>query len=274
MQPEENSRYAILASRHHESALATFRSDVAKVDTSNSRAVAIFSISMALFSYGVPNVRGFPVNASPISMFLNVLSLLRTAWSTLGPEIDEVERGPLKEMLKPNNISHRRPLGESSQKLLRDLQSYVEACEESSEDKAICVEAMLSLEGYFWCLPDYSPFSDLLGWPLTVSDRFFELLCEKKPFPLFCLAYFMVTFCQTESFWLTPWAKPVLAEIWWTLDEPLRRFVDWPASYVHLSPPVVHQDQCRCFDCYITEKLSDFAWRDNAAPLLAKRANR
>lgn len=272
IEPIHSARYASLASRHHESAAMTFRAQVADISPGNSHTVAIFTLLMAIFSYGVPSVRGFPADISPISMFVNVLGVVRQAWSALGPERQKIEQGFLRPILDPH-MSPRRPLGDDSQQLLEDLQAYLETSDDTPENKAAYLEAMIQLEGYFWRLPNFSPLSDVFGWPMIVSDRFFQLLIDKKPFALFCLAYIMVPLYHSPNVWLGPWALPILKEIWVTLDEPLRRFIDWPAQYLRLLPHAAHPKECQCFDCYIEEKSPGFVWKEHAAPLLSRTAS-
>lgn len=266
-QPEKNSYYVTMAIKHHESALNTFRTGILDVNHANSFPLVMFSLATAVFSLGVANIHGFAIGASPTSMFLNVLGSLRTAWASLGSERQKLERGPLRFMMNITLTSHRQPLGKESKELLDGLVTYIETCGEGPEIQAEYLKTMRSLEDYFWHLPELSPFSELVGWPLDLSDTFFALMCEKKPFPLLCLTYFMITFCHTQNVWLTPWVKPVLNEIWWLLDDSLRRFMYWPALYIGKHPAHVHSDRCRCFDCYMNEKISGFRWRATAAPL-------
>lgn len=261
--------YASIASRHHETALEAFRTSISEVKRENGRAVALFSLLTTIFSCGVPLVRGFPDGASPVSMFLGILGMLRTASSALGRERHNVEQGSLRPLLNPGCGSKPCELDQESRQLLTDLYIYIENCGDDMETKIAYCESITTLLNYFWGLPKASPLTDILGWPLTISDTFFNLMMKKKPLALIHLAFFFTPIHQTPSLWLRPWAEPIIREIYYSVDDSLRRFIVWPARTIGILPPISHEIGCFCFDCYMKEQTTEFTWREGATPLLA-----
>lgn len=269
IEPQRTSYFSYMASRHCELAVSKFRATVSMIDAHNSRAFAMFSIFMAVYSLGIPSFRGFPAETSAVSMILDIIGTLRRAWAALGAEGMRMRTSHLKNMLSPNLITPLHNLQDSNHDLLKDIEGYIQICGETEEVKEIYHKDIHSLIGHFFRLPSYAPFSDFLGWPMEFSDTFYEHLCARKPVPMFFLAYIMVPFYHTPNMWLSPWAKPVIQEIWMTMDPSLHPFLYWPAKYAGLVPCLAHCVGCRCFDCFMLEKPGGFKWISNATPLIA-----
>ena len=249
--PEKRDQYVHVANQQHEHALSSFRSSVRAITSDNGSAVTAFSFLTVVFSAGLPIVFGFSGTPNPTSTFIDILQVLRRAWSAVDNVLPGIENGALGPLIKQApNSGKSCSMHVRGREVLDFLQRYNETSPDCEEHKAIYQEALTSLTTFFTNIPNTPPlWGNSLIWPTSVSDEFFQLLQEKKSFPLILLAHWCVPVFRSPSLWFNAWAKNIVADIWKMLDGESRNAVIWPAEQVGFIPRELHSNMCLCLDC-------------------------
>ena len=275
-QSDQFRSFASAAEKHHQKALSSFRNSVMEVKSETSGAIVVFALLTAVYSLGLPITRSPSLGASPTFEFLDIILMMRKAWLALGTERKYVENGPLMILLKPFDTrlpEYLAPLTSAKYGLWTDdivsrIGTLVINSDEPDEDKHVYAETAKSLLRFFLNLPKTSPLNIMLGWPMHWSDRFCQLMRERRPIALCYLAYYLTPMSQMPSLWTQRWAREVIKDIWDTLGESYHFFLEWPATRAGILDPLNHCGYCRCIDCYMDERAGEFVWKDGASALL------
>jgi len=268
-------RLSQLASKQHELALASFRKSVQEVNQDNSGAITAFSFLTIVYTLGLPIVYGFASVPSPLLSFLEVLQVLRRAWSAINPNVMGVDRGNLQELIKP--VPSRRkdcPMHTKAEKVVRFLKYFIDTspvCEK--ENYAIYSEALAHWEYFVMNSPCKPPlWAHALVWPMTVPYPFFQLMLDRKPCAMVILANWMIALYRAPNMWFNAWAKEVVSDIWNAADEETRKALLWPGEVCNVIPKKDHPDDCVCWDC--REGTQYVKVRDDAAAVLVDRTKK
>lgn len=188
-------RHSHTACEQHQRAMVAFRASVKQVTLENCGAITAFSFMTVVYTLGLPIVFGFNSMSSPLSTFLDVLNVLRRAWTAIDTALPGLENGQLRELVKPT-VGERKQcmMHQKGGNVIRFLRAFLESspiCEK--ENKHIYREAVFHWENFFMSQPCRPPlWANALVWPMTVSSSFFELLLERRPFPLILLAVWAI----------------------------------------------------------------------------------
>lgn len=265
-----------LASKQHELALAAFRESVQEVNQDNSGAITAFSFLTVVYTLGLPIVYGFSSVPSPLLSFLEVLQVLRRAWSAINPGIMGVERGHLQELIKPVVPSVRKQclMHAKAKKVVRFLNYFLDTspvCEK--ENYHIYSDALAHWEHFVMNSPCRPPlWAHALVWPMTVPHPFFQLMLERKPCAMVILANWMIALYRAPNMWFNAWAKEVVADIWNAADDETRKALLWPGEVCNVIPKKDHPTDCVCWDC--REGTVYVQVRDAAAAVLVDRTKK
>jgi hypothetical protein len=268
VRPEKRDHYFNIANHQHEQALVSFRYSVTNITASNGPAVTAFSFLTVVFSMGLPIVCGFTSTPYLTATFIDVIQVLRRAWSAMDDVLPGIEKGALgpliRQPIQSHNTCHMHTKGNE---ILVFLQTMNDTSNDSEQHKDIYRDAMAALLKFFTSIRDTPPlWGNSLIWPTVVSDDFFELLKDKRPFALILLAHWCIPVYRSPSLWFNAWAKNMVADIWSTLDGEYRDAVTWPAEQVGLIPCERHPRSCLCFGC--SPHVSSLYWEDSGAALL------
>lgn len=250
---ERRDEYISVANQQHEKALATFRSSVGAISCTNGNAVTAFSFLTVVFSAGVPLVFGFARTPDPTSAFIDILLVLRRAYSAVGPVLPGVAKGVLGALIHcpPSNVK-ACPMHMKGREVLDRLEELNEASNESEEHKSIYREALAGLNKLLEEIQDAPPLWVVtLQWATSTSTEFFDLLQSKQPFALVLLAHWCVPLYRSPSLWFNAWAKNIVGDIWNTLEGESKNTVTWPAEQVGIIPREFHEPRCLCLQCCI-----------------------
>lgn len=265
-------RLSHLASKQHEQALAAFRDSVQEVTQDNGSAITAFSYLTVVYTLGLPIVYGFASVPSPSSSFIEVLQVLRRAWSAINPAANGVERGKLWELIKP--APHQRKscvMHDKAARVVAFLNYFLDTspiCE--PENQAIYREAVAHWEYFVMNSPCKPPlWAHALVWPMIVPYSFFELMLEKKSFPMVLFAVWIIALYRAPNMWFNAWAKEVVRDVWNTADDETRKALMWPAEVCGIIPKKDHPSDCVCWDC--SEGTQYIKVRDAAAAVLVDR---
>ncbi|PVH99715.1 hypothetical protein DM02DRAFT_418297 [Periconia macrospinosa] len=266
------NRHIYIASKQHEQALVAFRSSVTEVNIDNGGAITAFSFLTAVYTLGLPIVFGFESIQNPLTTFVDVLQILRHAWSAVGPTQSIVETGNLRELVRPPP-SKPKPcvMHAKGEKVIRFLQYYVDTSPVvEPEYQQIYRDAISSWERFFMNMPCKPPlWANALIWPMTVSRDFFDLIHEQRPMALIILAVWAIGIYRAPNMWFNAWGKELVGNIWKISDEETRKALSWPAEVCGIIPKRFHPEGCVCWDC--REGSPYIKIRDNAAAVLVDR---
>jgi hypothetical protein len=268
-------RLSQLASKQHELALAEFRKTVQEVNEDNSGPITAFSFLTVVYTLGLPIVYGFASVPSPLLSFLEVLQVLRRAWSAIKPGLMGVESGSLGQLIKPSPSPRKQcPMHTKAEKVVRFLNYFLDTspvCE--PENHHIYKKALAHWEYFIMHSPCKPPlWANALVWPMTVPYPFFELMLERRPCAMVLLAIWMIALYRAPSMWFNAWAKEVETEIWNTADDETREALLWPAEVCNIIPKKDHPSDCVCWDC--REGTQYVKVRDDASAVLVDRTRK
>ncbi|KAF2245534.1 hypothetical protein BU26DRAFT_70686 [Trematosphaeria pertusa] len=271
----KRDQYIQAASRQHQQALTSFRESVSEVNIDNCGAITAFSFLTVVYTLGLPIVFGFSSTPSPAYAFLDVLQVLRRAWSAIGPALIGVEKGKLRELIRPIPSKRRScPMHAKGGRIIRFLEQYLESSPIiEPEYRHIYRQALAHWEHFFLNMPCKPPlWANALVWPMTVSSAFFELLMEKRPFPMILIAVWSIALDRAPNMWFNAWGKRIIGDIWDISDEEMKEALVWPAEVVGVIPPKFHPEGCVCWSCREGDHTDPtLLVRDAAAAVLVDR---
>ncbi|KAF2639560.1 hypothetical protein P280DRAFT_518970 [Massarina eburnea CBS 473.64] len=269
---KNRTRHSYVASKQHAQALMSFRTSVTEVTPYNGGAITVFSYLTAVYQLGLPIVFGFESIESPVSTFIDMLQVLRQAWTAVGTVQTVVETGSLHDLLRPsgkkacNCIMHAK-----GGKVVSSLLYFLETspvCE--PENRHVYREALHHWHRFFLSMPCKPPlWSHALVWPMTVPQAYFQLLLQKRPMALIIIANWIIGLYRAPNMWFNAWAKEVTGDIWKISDDETRRALIWPAEVCGVIPKKYHPQGCVCWEC--REGTPYTKIRDTASAVLVDR---
>lgn len=266
------ARHINSAFRQHHAALASFREQVKEVTAENGSAITAFSFLTLVYTIGIPVVFGFDSNTSPLSSFIEILTVLRGAWNALGPNMAGVENGRLRELVKPPPFKRKScVMHVMGGKVVRSLLYFLDTSPiVEQEHRQTYREALIHWERFFMNSPCNPPlWANALVWTMTAPHAYFELLRQKRPFALIIFANWAIGLVRAPNMWFNAWAKEVVADIWHISDEETRKGLLWPAEVCGIIPKSFHRPDCVCWEC--REGDPYLKVRDQAAAVLVDR---
>lgn len=265
-------RHVHNAFKQHHEALVTFRESVKEVNVNNGGAITAFSFLILVYTIGLPIVFGFDSEISPLDTFLDILQVLRGAWSALGPSMSGVESGKLRELVKP--LPHKmKPcvMHAMGAKVVRSLSHFLDTSPVVEEEhRQTYREALMHWERFFMGSPCKPPlWANALVWTMSAPHAYFKLLMERRPFALIIFANWAIALVRAPNMWFNAWAKEVVADIWQVSDKETRKGLMWPAEVCGIIPKNFHPSDCVCWEC--REGDPYLSVRDSAAAVLVDR---
>jgi hypothetical protein len=250
--------YERIAHQQHRQARANFNASVPAINCANGNAVTAFSFLTVVYSVGVPVVNGFSETLDSTAAFIEILGLLRQAYSVVHPVFPEIAKGPLGQLIEGAPGAEKScPMHVKGREILDSLGRLNEGSSDSDEHKAIHRQALAKLYKFLDEIQDAPPlWVNSLKWPSEVSPEFFQLLKEKRPFALVLLAHWCVPVYRTPSLWFNAWAQNIVAEVSKSLEEEWKCAVIWPAEQVGIIPRKFHAQPCLCLQCCICKDCS------------------
>ncbi|KAN0121797.1 hypothetical protein V8E51_000123 [Hyaloscypha variabilis] len=161
-----------------------------------------------------------------------LLQMVERSWMVLrtGPFGSLLERAP---EFTPDTLEH--PDDVHLLKVYPLLESGDSTSEEDMEVFEVCTAALDELRRLFRCPHEPMRTRVMIAihvWPGTVSQRFVELMQERRPEALVVLAHFCVLLKKVDScWWLAGVGKRMLAAIDDALDLEWKPWIKWPLDH-------------------------------------------
>ena len=257
--------------QHHE-ALASFRDDVREITADNGGAITAFSFLTLVYTIGLPIVFGFDSATSPLDSFLDMIEVLRGAWSALEPNMAGVENGKLRELVKPQPVKRKSCVMHAmGAKVIRSLSHFLDTSSiVEDEHRQTYREALMNWERFFMNSPCKPPlWANALIWTMSAPQAYFKLLMERRPFALIIFAVWIIALVRAPNMWFNAWAKEVVTDIWHMSDKETRKGLIWPAEVCGIIPKSFHAPGCVCWECRAGDPY--LLVRDSAAAVLVDR---
>ncbi|TGZ83982.1 hypothetical protein EX30DRAFT_393518 [Ascodesmis nigricans] len=197
-----------VASHHHDSAVRGMALTLADISRDNCDALVVSSCLVVVYSFVSAKLDPGPDDiATWMPLLRGVHSILKQSyvWVT-------VTGGPLAALIKQYIMKHVPELDKDTD---RELTELYKLCTDRSIPGSEELDETDVSTAYFSAIAELrksyasmNEWENIIGsiftWPITVSDRYVELLVERRPRALIIFVYYCGLFVGLESFW---WSK-------------------------------------------------------------------
>lgn len=236
--PESSGEHRAVALRHHDQAIALFRPVLNDITPQNSTPVFGFSALLIILSFALPE---FPLEqaarVSRVEELLTIMTLLKGVRSIVMGGLEWIREGSLKMVLIGADLTDTSIGGEipddfraalarlkaHSSSLYTHEVDIVEAFSLTLDRLEECVSRLFSL-------PLDRPV--VLGWMVTVPDRFDILLRDGHPMAQVILAHFAVILLTFDFWWAGDWGISLMRDIEQRLSDEWKPMVRWPLEQI------------------------------------------
>ncbi|OJJ08665.1 hypothetical protein ASPVEDRAFT_66554 [Aspergillus versicolor CBS 583.65] len=218
--------YLQIAISHQDQALALFREQLGDINSHNGKAMFAFASITVLYAFGFPRTPdpGATAVGDLVQAFVlarGVQQVLSRAMSTI---FDDQVWAPIREV---NDYEPILP-GEA-QAAVEQLHKANETCTRQDpilHDSFLYQEAIDHLAELMAAVHAGLGFALACRWVIKLQSAFLDRLRDRRPLALAILAYFCALLPQYQDIWFgTEWARRVVQEIWYTLDDHWRPLI-------------------------------------------------
>lgn len=237
LRPEENESYLLLAIHHQSLALPLIRSELESINEENCHAIYACGHLVSKYAFASPQSVQGRVFSSGIGEVSEFLPLVRGAFSVAGHCLDWLLAGPLgPSMERPLDENPDLSLNTEDVSFARLLPIFRAAGDEDGEE---CCEALNILRKLLamTATPNQTIAVKtlVLSWPAQISQRYIELMSERKPEALVVLAHYCIMLKMIDSFWfMKGCAVRLLGQCRRDLSKEWHPHIEWPESIVGL----------------------------------------
>lgn len=238
------NRYLTAASQHHERAVRGIAPCLAHISRDNCDAVVATSGLVAIYSFLTSRIAEIgPADAAANTLTpIGWVPLLRGVHSILEQAQSWVHHGPLSPLLA--HPGHALTPDKLDAETERSLQSLYRLCTDLSLPGADELAATDVSTAYFSAIAELrksfatiskwdSIVSAIFRWPIAATDRFVQLLLERRPRALVIFVHYCVLFTLVEGFWwATGSARFELERCEAILGLEWRHWIDWPRKQI------------------------------------------
>lgn len=240
--PTKRNCYLSTASRHHERAVRGIAACLTNISRENCDALFVTSCMVVIFSFLAPRINepslGYGHSPGHIAPWI---PLLRGVKSILQQGHDWVMTGPLSPLLKQYKVSQTEDPDPETERV---LQSLYRLCTDRSlpgsselSDTGVSTayfSAIAELTQSFTTISKWdSILGDIFSWPISLADRFVELLVECRPRALVIFMHYCSLFTLFEDLWWVNGSalfemrkcEPYLSEEW-------APWIEWPRQRI------------------------------------------
>lgn len=237
--PVKSAHFLSTAAHHHEHAVRGIAACLSRINQENCDALVVSSCLVVIYSFVSSRVDGAAVRpglnpnsiAAWVPLIRGVHSILKQSWNW-------VNNGPLFPLIRQYELSSTdEGLDPETENVLSDLYRLctdrsLPGSEELS-DTAISTayfSAIAELRKSFATIKEWeSVIGSIFVWPITATDKFVELLVERRPRALVIFMHYCALFTLVEEFW---WSKgSALFELQrceMCLGGEWSRWIEWP----------------------------------------------
>ncbi|CCX05264.1 Similar to Sterol uptake control protein 2; acc. no. Q12151 [Pyronema omphalodes CBS 100304] len=202
----KGNNYIEIAARHQEHAVRGMAACLAHISRENCDALVVSSCLVVIYSFVSSRNDGASGSiASWVPLIRGVHEILKQAWNW-------VTQGPLSPLIRQYELSSTNEgLDSETEEVLNNLYQLchnrsLPGSEELS-DTAISTayfSAIVDLRKSFATVNNWEHIiGSIFVWPITVSDKFVELLVERRPRALIIFIHYCALFTIVEEFWWT-----------------------------------------------------------------------
>jgi hypothetical protein len=238
LRPEEIDSYLLLATHHQSLALPLIRSELQSINEDNCHAVYACGHLVTKYAFASSQSLETQVFSPGMGEVSEFLPLVRGAFAVAGYCLDWLLAGPLGPCME-------RPLDEAPDLTLNpDDASYARLLPvlraKGDEDGETCCDALNIIRKLLAmaATPNQTMATKTLVycWPAQISQRYIELMSERKPEALVVLAHYCIMLKMIDSFWfMKGCATRLLEQCRRDLSKDWHPHIEWPVSVVGLT---------------------------------------
>jgi len=237
LKPEESDYYLVLATHHQNIALPLIRSELESINEENCHAVYACGHLVTKYAFASSQSLETQVFSPGLGEVSEFLPLVRGAFSVANHCLNWLLAGPLGPCME-------RPLdGKPDLSMNPDDALYARLLPvlrvNGDEDGEACCEALNALRTLLAmaATPNQTMSNKTLVycWPSQISQRYIELMSERKPEALVVLAHYCIMLKTIDYFWfMKGCAARLLEQCRRDLSKDWHPHIEWPLSVVGL----------------------------------------
>ncbi|MCJ1360267.1 MAG: hypothetical protein MMC33_010270 [Icmadophila ericetorum] len=237
--------YFLAAHTHYNTALSSFRANLAAITPSNSN--ALFACSTVILVAALARPRHLAVDDGltdddddddgdgddGTAKAIEWLHLVRGTASVLEPTRPWIIQGSMRLLTEWEPDRDSQAIGEDTSSQLKQLSLFIA----KNPDQVIrrsCEEAIDKLRSCFiWATKKFYGITYTFSWPAMVSAEYMTLLSLRSPEALMILAHYCVLLYRFDHFWYVHgWAGYTVKAIYRNLEEEWRKWIEWPMTMI------------------------------------------
>jgi len=220
------------------------------VNRDNCTALFVFSCIVVVYNFAVAQTEEQPTpddDPDPLAALLNCIRLVRGVNSVLQPHwltLMTSEVAPLLLNGCRRGVSGKEPEIMRLRDLIITSVTSTSRGDDTADDdgsQACCLEAVEQLNSVFLETKDCpsgtgaesrSKLALLFTWPVTLSERFVELVSERHPVTLVILAHFAVLLRHVgDCWWLAGWCERIIDAVEAAVGWEYQEWLLWPKQH-------------------------------------------
>ncbi|KAI9842063.1 MAG: hypothetical protein M1837_007488 [Sclerophora amabilis] len=239
LRPQHKETYLFTALSHQNMALKLVRSAMQEITRANCNAVFAFSSLVVVFAFASPHFEESLILVKQSEEPAEWVNLIRGVRTILKPTWDWIRNGTLGLLVRDGLDVTSAAASEETVARLGRIQRLCEDTSDGYEAKESYTEAMMQLRA---CFIDTGPaeteerqLAIAFVWPAIVPETYISMLRKKRPEALIILAHYCIILHLVDDYW---WMKGrafyLVKNVQSMLEDPWRRWIEWPASVVGL----------------------------------------
>ncbi|KAF8243446.1 hypothetical protein K440DRAFT_589586 [Wilcoxina mikolae CBS 423.85] len=234
-EPARSGHYLPIATRHHDRAVRGMAACLAHISRDNCDALVVSSCLVVIYSFVSSRIDESATIASWVPLLRGVHSILKQAWAW-------VAGGPLSPLITQYELSSPSDaLDAETEGVLSSLYRLctdrtLPGSEELSDTSTSTAyfSAIAELRKSFATIMQWESINgNIFVWPITATDKFVELLVERRPRALVIFMHYCALFTLIEEFW---WCKGSamleLRRCEMCLSQDWLPWIEWPKTRI------------------------------------------
>lgn len=229
--------YISSAISHQNQALALFRGLLGDINSSNGKAMFIFSSMVTVFAFGFPHTPDAAEPLAPIDDLYQVLVLCNGMVQILLTAHSWIRDSDMAPILHANNDgftpspSDDAKLSDDARRALQQLREIndIYAERDPGHDPVACRTAIDNIGVMLVKLESGLTMPNIaVRWIVRCRDKYLEFLRARTPLALVILSHYCVILHRVRHhWWLAGWSTRVLKAIWLSLGNEWRHYLSW-----------------------------------------------
>lgn len=230
---------------HYKSGLSQATPALSALSEANAAELYIFSAMTCIYTYATHSDTDDSIAGKESGLTQGIV-LSRQSYSIISMTGDSLRCGPVGALFSTGyrRTQWRNGVLEDTFSGAQELRNLSAAITRQHHDPQVrkayitAIDDILGIFNFVFSLaPEMREMSDILGWPISLTDEYLELLRQPTQEALVILAYFAVLPEKVENmWWLDGFGWHLFSKIYPLIQEEFLPWVQWPLRELGWSP--------------------------------------